>query len=129
VHTREVFGPVATLIPYDGTPESVSPLLGLGGGTLVTSAYSDDVNWASGIVEGSGAWTGRLYLGSEKMAPMATGSGLTLPQSVHGGPGRAGGGQELGGLHGLDLYLQRVALQGSRSMVSRILDPSRTHTS
>jgi oxepin-CoA hydrolase/3-oxo-5,6-dehydrosuberyl-CoA semialdehyde dehydrogenase len=125
VHTREVFGPVATLVPYDGTPESVSPLLGLGGGTLVTSAYSDDVNWARGLVEGSGAWTGRLYLGSEKMAAMATGSGLTLPQSIHGGPGRAGGGQELGGSYGLDLYLQRVALQGSRAMLTRILEPAK----
>jgi len=122
VHTREVFGPVATLVPYDGTAETVSPLLGQGGGTLVTSAYTDDVEWARTLVEQSGAWTGRMYLGSEKMAPMATGSGLTLPQSVHGGPGRAGGGQELGGLHGLDLYLQRVAVQGSRAMVTRIVE-------
>lgn len=110
VHTREVFGPVATMIPYDGSAQQVSSLLALAGGTLVTSAYSDDVEWTQQLVQESGAWTGRMYLGSEKMAAMATGSGLTLPQSIHGGPGRAGGGQELGANYGLDLYMQRVAL-------------------
>jgi acyl-CoA reductase-like NAD-dependent aldehyde dehydrogenase len=129
VHTREVFGPVATLIPYDGSPEHVSPLLGLGGGTLVTAAYSNDVEWTQRLIEQSGAWTGRMYLGSDKMAAMATGSGLTLPQSIHGGPGRAGGGQELGAGYGLDLYMQRVAVQGSRAMITRILEPTGQTTS
>jgi 3,4-dehydroadipyl-CoA semialdehyde dehydrogenase len=128
VHSREVFGPVATLIAYDGSPESVSTLLGRGGGTLVTSAYSNDVEWTQRLVEQSGAWTGRMYLGSDKMAAMATGSGLTLPQSIHGGPGRAGGGQELGAHFGLDLYMQRVAVQGSRAMITRMLDASKQTT-
>ena len=71
-------------------------------------------------VPGWGAKAGRLYLGSEKMAEQGPGSGVALPQSLHGGPGRAGGGQELGGRRGLDLYMQRVALQGSRSMIERL---------
>ena len=68
----------------------------------------------------AGSWSGRLYLGSTKMAEQAPSSGVALPQSSHGGPGRAGGGEELGALRGLDLYLQRVALQGSRSMITRL---------
>ena len=72
------------------------------------------------ILSGGGAWNGRLYLGSEKMGGQALGSGTALPQSLHGGPGRAGGGAELGGWRGVDLYMQRVALQGSRAMVDRL---------
>lgn len=122
VHSHEVFGPVATLLPYDGGTAEAAALVALSEGTLVTSVYSDDESWVNDYLsEGGGAWTGRLYLGSEKMAEQAMGSGLVLPQSIHGGPGRAGGGEELGGLRGLEFYTRRVALQGSRKMVEQLL--------
>jgi oxepin-CoA hydrolase/3-oxo-5,6-dehydrosuberyl-CoA semialdehyde dehydrogenase len=122
VHTREVFGPVATLLPYDGTTAQAAAIVALGGGTLVTSAYSDDASWAAGFVALGGGSTGRIYLGSEASAADALGSGAALPQTLHGGPGRAGGGEELGGLVGLKLYLQRVALQGSKGLVDGIAE-------
>ena len=115
VHEREVFGPVATVLPYSGTAEEAARLVAMAGGTLVTSAYSDDPDWLAGLVAGAGAWTGRLYVGST--GAEGFGSGAALPASSHGGPGRAGGGEELGGLRGLAPYLQRVALQGHRGVV------------
>lgn len=121
VHEREVFGPVATLLPYDGSAAEAAELVALGGGTLVTSAYTDDPAWAGELAALGGGGTGRLYLGSEVAGAEAPGSGAALPQALHGGPGRAGGGEELGGLVGLKLYLQRVALQGARPMVDGIL--------
>jgi 3,4-dehydroadipyl-CoA semialdehyde dehydrogenase len=121
VHEREVFGPVATLLPYDGSAAEAAELVALGGGTLVTSAYSDDAAWAGELVARGGGGTGRLYLGSEASAGEAPGSGAALPQTLHGGPGRAGGGEELGGLVGLKLYLQRLAVQGARPLVDGIV--------
>lgn len=122
VHEHEVFGPVATLMPYDGDPNRAADLLARGGGSLVASIYADDESWIAELVPHAGAWSGRLYLGSKKMAEQALGSGLAMPQSKHGGPGRAGGGEELGAIRGLQLYLQRVALQGSRAMLDRICE-------
>lgn len=121
VHQREVFAPVATLLPYDGTAASAAEIVALGGGTLVTSAYTDDAAWAGEFVARGGGDTGRIYLGSAASAADAPGSGAALPQTLHGGPGRAGGGEELGGLVGVKLYLQRVAVQGSRSMVDNLV--------
>ena len=120
VHRREVFGPVATLLPYHGGADEAAEVNALGGGTLVTSVYSDDDVWVSDFVAHGGAATGRLYVGSAGAAEAAPGSGLVLPQSLHGGPGRAGGGEELGGEVGLKLYMQRLALQGARDMVQRV---------
>ena len=121
VHQHEVFGPCATILPYDGDPIRAAGLVARGGGSLVCSVYSDEEPWLAEFIPHAGAWNGRLYLGSEKMAEQAMGSGLALPQSKHGGPGRAGGGEELGGLRGLSLYMQRVALQGSRAMIDRLI--------
>ena len=112
VHRREVFGPVATLLPYDGSATEAAEIVALAGGTLVTSVYSDDSAWVEGFLERGGSSTGRLYVGSEESAAEAPGSGVALPQTLHGGPGRAGGGEELGGLIGVQLYLQRLAIQG-----------------
>jgi oxepin-CoA hydrolase/3-oxo-5,6-dehydrosuberyl-CoA semialdehyde dehydrogenase len=117
VHTREVFAPVATLMPYDGSSAEAAEIVSLGGGTLVTSVYSDDSVWLGHFIGQVGSVTGRVYIGSQGSADVAPGSGAALPQSNHGGPGRAGGGEELGGLQGVRLYLQRVALQGSRGLV------------
>ena len=88
--------------------------------------YGDDDAWTREFVVCGGAFSGRLYLGSEKMAEQAPGSGVALPQSLHGGPGRAGGGAELGGLRALELYTQRVALQGSRQMLQSLVGPPRS---
>jgi oxepin-CoA hydrolase/3-oxo-5,6-dehydrosuberyl-CoA semialdehyde dehydrogenase len=119
-HRREVFGPVATLMPYDGSADAAAGLVALGGGTLVTSAYGDDAEWTAALIAAAGATTGRFYLGSADAAPAAPGSGIAMPQCLHGGPGRAGGGEELGGLRGLERYMQRVALPGSRGRVERL---------
>ncbi len=120
IHRHEVFGPCATLVPYDGEAKTAASLVARANGTLVTSLYSNDLEFIERFVAAGGCYTGRIYLGSEKMAAQAPGSGLALPQSQHGGPGRAGGGAELGGLDGLRLYMQRVALQGSRQMIDRL---------
>ena len=120
VHEHEVFGPVATLMGYAGSAADAAAIVGRAGGSLVTSLYGDDPDFAGGFVAAAGAGCGRLYLGSEKVAAQLPGSGMALPQMRHGGPGRAGGGTELGGTRGLELYLERVALSGDRSLVDRI---------
>ncbi|MFY9824769.1 MAG: 3,4-dehydroadipyl-CoA semialdehyde dehydrogenase [Thermoanaerobaculia bacterium] len=124
VHSREVFAPVATLLPYDGRAADAAAIVALGGGTLVTSAYTDDAAWAGDFVARGGGGTGRIYLGSEGSAADAPGSGAALPQTLHGGPGRAGGGEELGGLVGVKLYLQRVAVQGTKALVDGLVGES-----
>ena len=125
VHEREVFGPVATLLPYDGSAEGAAAVVALGGGTLVTSVYGDDPGWLGTFLAAAGPTTGRLYIGSRAAAGEAPGSGAALPQALHGGPGRAGGGEELGGLRGVTLYLQRLALQGSRPLVEELAGAGR----
>ena len=121
VNEREVFAPVATILPYDGSARDAAEIVALGGGTLVTSAYTDDAGWAGDFVARGGGETGRIYIGSESSAGDAPGSGAALPQTLHGGPGRAGGGEELGGLVGVKLYLQRVAVQGAKSLVDGLV--------
>ena len=121
VHELEVFGPVATLLAYDGNAGDAAAVVALGDGTLVTSVYSDDSAWVGDFLAHGGGATGRIYVGSEGSAAEAPGSGAALPQTLHGGPGRAGGGEELGGLVGLKLYLQRVAVQGSKALVDSIV--------
>ena len=117
VHDREVFGPVATILTYDGSAERACDLVRRGRGGLVTGLYSDDRKFLSAMVGELGAYNGRMYLGSAKMAGVAPGAGLVMPQCIHGGPGRAGGGEELGGPRGIHHYMHRVALQGARGMV------------
>jgi oxepin-CoA hydrolase/3-oxo-5,6-dehydrosuberyl-CoA semialdehyde dehydrogenase len=111
VHEVEVFGPVATVIPYRDAAEAVAGVR-RGGGGLVASVYSDDRAFLKEAVRGIAASHGRVFVGSKKVAGAAAGPGTALPQLQHGGPGRAGGGSELGGLRGLHFYMQRVALQG-----------------
>jgi oxepin-CoA hydrolase/3-oxo-5,6-dehydrosuberyl-CoA semialdehyde dehydrogenase len=120
VHEHEVFGPVATVCAYGGAPDEAAEIVALGDGGLVASIYSDDRDWLRGAVPAMAAWNGRLYLGSEKMAAQSPGPGTVLPLLVHGGPGRAGGGEELGGLRGMSLYMQRTALEGDRSLLAAI---------
>jgi len=120
VHDREVFGPVATLLPYDSTAAAAAEVMALGGGTLVTSVYSDDAGWIGDFLTRGASATGRVYVGSQSSVGETPGSGAALPQTLHGGPGRAGGGEELGGLVGLRLYLQRLAIQGSKTLVDEL---------
>jgi oxepin-CoA hydrolase/3-oxo-5,6-dehydrosuberyl-CoA semialdehyde dehydrogenase len=121
VHEREVFGPVATLMPYSGDAAEAARLVRLGGGGLVSSAYTDDRDWAAAMVLGIAPYHGRVNLGSEKVAEVSPGPGTVLPQLVHGGPGRAGGGEELGGVRGMGLYMQRTAVQGLKPLLEKIL--------
>jgi len=121
VHAREVFGPVATLVPYAGGAAEAAELVGRGRGGLVSSVYSEDTAFTADVVLGIAPYHGRVFLGSAKIAEASPGPGTVLPLLVHGGPGRAGGGEELGGLRGLAFYMQRVALEGSRPVIDRIL--------
>jgi oxepin-CoA hydrolase/3-oxo-5,6-dehydrosuberyl-CoA semialdehyde dehydrogenase len=123
VHSREVFGPAATIVPYDGVLEAAA-LVARGGGGLVSSIYSEDTPFTVEMALGLAPYHGRLFLGSAKVAELSPGPGTVLPHLVHGGPGRAGGGEELGGLRGLAFYMQRVALEGARPVVEKIIGKS-----
>jgi 3,4-dehydroadipyl-CoA semialdehyde dehydrogenase len=120
VHGREVFGPVATVVPYSGHADEAAGLVARGHGGLVSSVYSEDSAFTADLVLGLAPYHGRVFLGSAKIAEQSPGPGTVLPQLVHGGPGRAGGGEELGGLRGLGFYMQRVALEGSRPVIEKV---------
>jgi len=120
VHAREVFGPVASLLPYSGKGAGAAAIIARGNGGLVSSVYSEDAAFLEEIVFGIAPYHGRIFLGHPKIE-MSPGPGTVLPQLVHGGPGRAGGGEELGGLRGLALYMQRVALEGSRPVIQKLI--------
>ncbi len=120
VHQHEVFGPVATVVSYDGTTAEATKMVAWGGGGLVSSVYSDDKDFVRETVLGIAPLHGRVTIGSSKIASQALAPGMVLPQLLHGGPGRAGGGEELGARRGMSLYMQRVALQGDRALVETI---------
>jgi oxepin-CoA hydrolase/3-oxo-5,6-dehydrosuberyl-CoA semialdehyde dehydrogenase len=120
IDQHEVFGPVATLLPY-ASPGEVITRVRRGGGCLVTSLYSDDRAFVPELVLGLGPYHGRLFLGSAKLAGQSPGPGTALPALNHGGPGRAGDGHELGGVRGLELYLQRCAVMGYKPTVESLL--------
>lgn len=122
VHAFEVFGPAATILPYDGSVQDAASMVALGRGGLVSSVYSDDRHVIRDMVLNIAPHHGRVTIGSAKIAESSPGPGTVLPQLVHGGPGRAGGGEELGGIRGLDLYLQRTAIQGYRPLVENLFN-------
>ncbi|MAG62262.1 MAG: 3,4-dehydroadipyl-CoA semialdehyde dehydrogenase [Planctomycetota bacterium] len=119
LHELEVFGPVSTILPYTGSVEEAVELVNLGGGGLVTSLYSNDVDWTETYVMGVAPWHGRVWIASDRGVSQSLPPGMVLPASIHGGPGRAGGGEELGAERGLAFYMQRTALQGFKGF----LDP------
>ena len=125
VNAHEVFGPVATLMPYSSTAELLA-LVAAGGGGLVSSIYGDDKVWLNEVVIGIAPWHGRVTISGEKVAGQTVPPGTVMPQLLHGGPGRAGGGEELGGMRGLSLYLQRTALQGPRPFVEALANVKST---
>ena len=112
VHETEPFGPVATLMPYSDISDAVQ-LVNRGNGSLVMSLFTYDPAIAREVLTGAGAFHGRLLIVDRDCARESTGHGSPLPPLVHGGPGRAGGGEEMGGLRGVFHYMQRTALQGS----------------
>jgi oxepin-CoA hydrolase/3-oxo-5,6-dehydrosuberyl-CoA semialdehyde dehydrogenase len=119
VHAVEAFGPVATVMGYDGLDQAIA-LANRGGGSLVASVYTHDPRVASDLVFGIGTFHGRLVLIDRDCAKEQTGHGSPMPHMVHGGPGRAGGGEELGGVRSLSHYMQRTALQGSPRMLTGV---------
>jgi oxepin-CoA hydrolase/3-oxo-5,6-dehydrosuberyl-CoA semialdehyde dehydrogenase len=123
LHEREVFGPVATLMPSEGAIDAAATVA-RGGGGLVASVYSDDRTFVADAVAALAPQVGRIYLGSSKIAGQTAGPGTALPQLNHGGPGRAGDGAELGGLAGLRLYQQRTALQGDKAILDELTRPA-----
>jgi len=119
VHEVEAFGPVSTLMPYDSTEEAIQ-LARRGGGSLVGSVFTHDGDFARDLVLGAAAFHGRLLIADRDSAKESTGHGSPMPGLVHGGPGRAGGGEEMGGIRGVMHYLQRTALQGSPAMITAV---------
>jgi oxepin-CoA hydrolase/3-oxo-5,6-dehydrosuberyl-CoA semialdehyde dehydrogenase len=118
-HQVEAFGPVSTLIGYTGT-DDVIELAALAKGSLVGSVVTDDPDFAREVVLGAAPWHGRILVLDADAAPESTGHGSPLPMLVHGGPGRAGGGEEMGGMRGVYHHLQRTAVQASPRMLQGI---------
>ena len=119
VHSVEAFGPVSTVLPYENLDEAIE-LARLGGGSLVGSIISNDNDVARELVLGTAAWHGRMIVINRHCAAESTGHGSPLPHLVHGGPGRAGGGEELGGIRAVLHYMQRTAIQGSPETLAAI---------
>ena len=127
VHELEIFGPVATVVPYRDKTDAFA-VARRGGGSLAASVFSEDAEFLAEAAIALGTTHGRLLLVDPAIADSHPGHGIVLPSLLHGGPGRAGGGEELGGLHGLWFYHQRVAMQGSATTLPALAvqaaDPS-----
>ncbi|MCA8867094.1 MAG: phenylacetic acid degradation bifunctional protein PaaZ [Rhodobacteraceae bacterium] len=121
VHSIEAFGPVSTLMGYRDIDHAAA-LMNRGGGSLVGSVITNDPEVARAITMASAAWHGRLYFNNRHSMAESTGHGSPLPHMIHGGPGRAGGGEELGGIRGVMHYMQRTAVQGSPDILTAIGD-------
>ncbi|WP_136443309.1 phenylacetic acid degradation bifunctional protein PaaZ [Pacificoceanicola onchidii] len=119
VHDTEAFGPVSTVLPYRDLDHAIA-LANRGGGSLVTSVITHDAEVAQRAVMGVAAWNGRVYLNDRDSMKESTGHGAPMPHMIHGGPGRAGGGEELGGVRAVKHYMQRTAVQGSPRMLSAL---------
>ncbi len=118
-HEVEAFGPVSTIMPYKNLDEAIA-LSKLGKGSLVSTIVTADYKQAKQYVVGAASHHGRILVLNNECAKESTGHGSPLPLLVHGGPGRAGGGEEMGGLRGVKHYLQRTALQGSPTTITEI---------
>ena len=121
VHDVEAFGPVSTLMPYRDLDDAIA-LANRGKGSLVLSAFTYDPATARRLILGAAAFHGRIVLIDRDCARESTGHGSPLPMLVHGGPGRAGGGEEMGGVRGVKHYMQRSALQGSPRPLSAVVN-------
>ncbi len=119
VHTVEAFGPVCTLVPYATIDEAIG-LARRGGGSLAASVFSPDDAVTAQLVLGLAPYHGRIVAVNRHSARESTGHGSPLPHLVHGGPGRAGGGEEMGGIRGVMHYLQRTAVQGTPDVITAV---------
>jgi len=119
VHDVEAFGPVSTLMPYGDFDEALA-LAARGRGSLVATLVTHDPKVAAKAIPQMAAWHGRLHILDREAAAESTGHGSPLPMLKHGGPGRAGGGEELGGIRAVKHYLQRAAVQGSPTMLMAV---------
>ena len=119
VHAIEAFGPVATLMPYQTRAQSLA-LARAGQGSLAGTLVTADPTLAREFILGAARAHGRIQILNEESSKESTGHGSPLPQLLHGGPGRAGGGEELGGLRAVKHYLQRTAVQGSPTMLASV---------
>ncbi|AUC83441.1 phenylacetic acid degradation bifunctional protein PaaZ [Lacinutrix sp. Bg11-31] len=119
IHEREAFGPVSTIMPYKNLDEAIT-LAQMGKGSLVSSIATNDDKIAKEYVINAASHHGRIMVVNRDMAKESTGHGSPLPYLVHGGPGRAGGGEEMGGMRGIKHYLQRTAIQGSPTTITEI---------
>jgi oxepin-CoA hydrolase / 3-oxo-5,6-dehydrosuberyl-CoA semialdehyde dehydrogenase len=119
IHDVEAFGPVSTLMPYDDLDEAVA-LTHRGRGSLVASLFTDDPKVAEAAVLGMAPFHGRVLIGNRASAKSSTGHGAPLAPLVHGGPGRAGGGEEMGGIRGVKHFMQRTAVQGAPRLLSAV---------
>ena len=119
VHSVEAFGPVSTVLPYENIDEAIE-LSRLGEGSLVGSVITNDNAVARELILGTAAYHGRMIVINRHCAAESTGHGSPLPHLVHGGPGRAGGGEEMGGVRGVLHYMQRTAIQGSPQTLTTI---------
>lgn len=119
VHETEAFGPVSTIMGYRDLDHAID-LANRGQGSLVTSLISNDPDTAIKVATGAGAYHGRIYINNRTSMKEATGHGAPLPHMIHGGPGRAGGGEEMGGIRGVKHFMQRTAIQGSPDMLQAI---------
>jgi 3,4-dehydroadipyl-CoA semialdehyde dehydrogenase len=119
VHEHEVFGPVATLMPYRDAQHAFE-LVARGGGSLVASVFSADDNFGLEAAVALSPFHGRVAVINEPVVKLNPGHGMVMPQSLHGGPGRAGGGEEMGGLRALRFYHQRSAVQASLERLQKL---------
>ncbi|WP_026753912.1 phenylacetic acid degradation bifunctional protein PaaZ [Sediminibacter sp. Hel_I_10] len=119
IHEREAFGPVSTIMPYKDLDEAIQ-LAQMGKGSLVSSIATNNDKIAKDYVINAASHHGRILVLNRESAKESTGHGSPLPYLVHGGPGRAGGGEEMGGMRGIKHYLQRTAIQGSPSTLTEI---------
>jgi len=119
VHDIEAFGPASTIMPYNNIDEAIE-LAKMGKGSLVCSIATNDDKTAREFVLGSASHHGRILVLNRESAPESTGHGSPMPLLVHGGPGRAGGGEEMGGMRGVKHYMQRCAVQGSPTTLTEV---------
>ena len=118
-HNIEAFGPVSTILPYKDINEAIE-LARMGKGSLVCSMITNDMKIAEEFVTGAASMHGRILILNEACSKESTGHGSPMPLLTHGGPGRAGGGEEMGGIRGIKHYLQRTAIQGHPTTITAL---------
>ncbi len=119
IHAVEAFGPVCTVVPYESVDEAIA-LARRGAGSLVSSVFTANEEIAARLVLGLAPFHGRVLVVNRHCAKESTGHGSPLPHLVHGGPGRAGGGEEMGGIRGVLHYMQRTAVQGTPDVITAV---------